>query len=125
PGVGHGGRKAFPQEHGAPGLQTVDHNGRVLIMWSAYMRDVGSNRREQLPMIVERRHAPPLVGLCRRGWIHVAHTLEFDTDEAFDRFEVDDRDVAATDNSCRGHGWLPPPPAAETATVPIFLLPMA
>ena len=72
-------------------------------MGSAYVRDVGSDRREQCPMIVERRHAPALVGLRRRSRVHVAHTLEFDTDEAFDRFEVDDRDVAAADHRCRGH----------------------
>ena len=45
-------------------------------------------------MIVERRHAPPLVALRSRAG-STSHTLEFDTDKAFDRFEVDDRDVAA------------------------------
>jgi hypothetical protein len=67
-------------------------------MWSADVGDVGPDRREQRPMIMERWYAPPLVGLRGRGMVDVAHTEELDTGEPFDRLEVDDRDVATSDD---------------------------
>ena len=72
-------------------------------MWGADVGDVGPDLREQRPMIIVRRYAPPPAGLRGRGMVDVAHSEELDTGEPYDRLEVDDRDVATSDDCRCGH----------------------
>jgi hypothetical protein len=82
----------------------------VLIMWGTYVHDIGRDSVHELAMVWEARHPVPRRSRPECGRVAVAHAHQLAIGDRLDRFEVDDRDVAATDHR---HPWHDVPPTSH------------
>jgi hypothetical protein len=105
--LGGGVSQRLLEQHPNSGAEAIDRKIRVLIMRRTDVHDIGSNRVHELAMVGEARHPVARRRRCECGRFGVAYRHELGVGDCLDRFEVDDRDVAATDHCHPWHALSP------------------